>query len=216
MNSALFDLRDLTVSGNHRLSAAEVARAAGLTSGTNLLWTSTGGIEAKLEANPWVREAHVSRTLPSALEVRILERTPVAVVSPGSLLVAGDGTVLGTAATGGAAGLPHVALSGAPPTVGQVLRSLPQLVAAGAMPGDVLHLVKEIVAGPNGTLQVVTRAGVPVVFGDETDAAAKWEALRGILQWARKNDVQALYIDVRSPIAPALRPVAPPGPGSER
>ena len=207
-NSHLFDLRDLRISGNHRLSQAEVGAAAGLVSGTNVLWMSTGSLEARLEANPWIKEAHVARTLPSLVELTLVERTPVALVSPGSLLVARDGTVLGRARGAEPETVPHIVVSGPLPRPGQVLPPLPQLVAARAMPADVLPLVREIGPGPNGTLRVRTRGDVPVLFGDQTDAAAKWEALRSLLLWARRNEVRAEYIDISSPVAPALKPIA--------
>jgi cell division protein FtsQ len=206
-NSSLFRARDVRVYGNHHLSSEEIVGTAGLGVRTNVLWMSTGTIERKLEANPWVREARVERTPPSLVEVTVVERTPAAVVFPGPVLVSGDGVVLSRATGAEATGLPRVEVEGMAPKPGQTVPRLPQFVAAGALPGDLLPIVERIQPGPNETLTVRTRQGVKVLFGDQTDASEKWAALRGILDWAAGNGVQVRYIDVRSPIAPALRAV---------
>lgn len=215
-NSTLFDLRDLDVTGNEQRSSAAVARAAGLTGGTNVLWISERAVESRLEADPWILEAHVSRTLPSSISVTIVERTPIGVLSGGSVLVAGDGTVLGEAA-GPRPSLPEILLSGPAPTIGTTL-SVPQMAVAQALPADLRGGVAQIGMAAGGTIEIHTTDGTRVLFGDASDAVAKWGALRGVLAWARTNGVRAEYIDVRSPIAPALRPVTsssgPVGDGS--
>jgi hypothetical protein len=204
-NSQIFDVSDIHVSGNHELSSQEIAGAAGLTSGTNLLWMSTGGVEKTLERNPWIREATVSRTPPSVVEIAVVERTAVAVLTPGSFLVAGDGTVLGKAPRQSTL-LRLLAPDVEAKIGGLVSPDLPQLVALRQMPADLLMAIRQVGPGPGGTLAVRTRDGVRVLFGDMSDASQKWEALRGVLGWTARTGVNPLYIDVRSPIAPALRP----------
>lgn len=215
-NTRLFDVRDLRVAGNARLSAAEVTQAALLDATTNVLWMSTADVEARLERHPWIRDAEVSRVLPGRITVTVRERSPVAVLLPGALLLAGDGTVLGTAEEGAA--LPAITIPKTRLRAGDTLAmTLPQVVAARAMPADMLGVIEHIGPGRNGTLAVRTRDGVEVLFGDASDAAAKWEALRGVLAWTAENGVTPEYVDVRAPIAPALRPAgaSTPGEGGE-
>src|SRR5207247_2046509 len=67
INSPVFRLRDLRVEGARHLSLAEVRRLAGLTDGTNVVWTSGSRVAERLERNPWVRSAPVRKGLPAGM-----------------------------------------------------------------------------------------------------------------------------------------------------
>src|SRR5207244_3395259 len=97
-NSPVFDLRSLKVEGTGHLSAKQVARLAGLTTQSNVLWISPAAIQQRLQADPWVRRATLTRRLPSTITITIEERVPAAVtVGTQPMLVAADGVVLGKA-----------------------------------------------------------------------------------------------------------------------
>jgi cell division protein FtsQ len=63
---------------------------------------------ARLERHPWIKQVSVSRVLPHALAVTVLERRPVAVLKTPSmsLLLDGEGSVLTVLAAGEDPGLP--------------------------------------------------------------------------------------------------------------
>ena len=67
--SSLFHLRHLEVVGTTSLTRAEVARLAALSSSTNVLWLDPGAVERRLEADPWVATATVSRRLPGTIRI---------------------------------------------------------------------------------------------------------------------------------------------------
>jgi cell division protein FtsQ len=77
-------LHAICVLGAGRLSAEEVAAATGLAEGTSLLEISPSEIEARLRAQPWIREAHVMRLVPGRLLVQVAFRKPVARVTRAS------------------------------------------------------------------------------------------------------------------------------------
>lgn len=80
-----FNLRQVDVAGNKRLSSAEVIETSGMESGTNLLTIDLGQIAARLRRHPWIRAASVYRRLPGQLIVEIDERTPRAILVAGKL-----------------------------------------------------------------------------------------------------------------------------------
>jgi len=200
-HSTIFDLRELRVRGNHHLTRDQVAALAGLSDHTNLVWASLGGIERRLEANPWVESATVARTLPSSLVVEIRERTPVAVA--GTSLVAADGTLLGAAPRD--VRLPSLGGSIGPAAHGRLAGSLPQLTVVRDVPPQLLGSVDRVQLETGGLLSVLLRGDVHVLFGDANAAAAKWDALASVLAWTRTHGVTPTSIDVRAPSSPALR-----------
>ena len=76
----LFPVNKITVSGVHHLTDQETAELAAVPEGTTLLNVDTGGIEGRLESNPWVLDASIERHFPDTLNLNITERDIVAVV----------------------------------------------------------------------------------------------------------------------------------------
>jgi cell division protein FtsQ len=76
-----FNLRDVEVVGNSRLSRAEVIEASAVESGINLLTVDLGAIAARLRRHPWVRSASVYRRFPGQIILEIEERTPRAILA---------------------------------------------------------------------------------------------------------------------------------------
>lgn len=208
-NSPLFDMRTFRVSGNRHLSDADVARLAGLSHSTNVVWLGTGAVAARIENDPWVLHARVSRTLPGAVSISIQERRPVAVLrSRGSwFLVSGDGVILGRASATDR--LPAIDASSGPTAVGsRISGATSQLIVARALPSSVRRRVARITRTTGGSLTLMLRSGVPVFFGDASQAADKARALSSLLSWAKKQGIRADYLDVQAPAAPALLPAS--------
>src|SRR5712691_4366298 len=92
----LFRARTVHVRGEVHLSHADVLRIAGIVGDTNVFTFDAGGAELKLERDPWIAHATVTKDFPSTLVVAIRERVPVAVAEAGGVprLVAQDGTLL--------------------------------------------------------------------------------------------------------------------------
>jgi len=85
-----FNLQQVDVTGNSRLSRTEVIEASQIESGTNLITVDLGVIAERLKRHPWIRSASVYRRFPAQLIVEIEERTPRAILSAGKLYYVDD------------------------------------------------------------------------------------------------------------------------------
>jgi cell division protein FtsQ len=201
-NSPIFDLHRLEVRGTAHLTPGAVARLSGLTERSNVLWLATGPVIRRLEANPWIVSAGVTRELPSGVAITIRERIPVAVTAgPRPMLVAADGVVLGLAPA--EAQLPRVGIprSWRP---GERFPAGAALAVAASFPPFLRPLIERVGEERGGLLVVRMRDGVRVVYGDASAAPAKSAALQAVLSWAVRNGVRAGTVDVVAPSAPAI------------
>jgi cell division protein FtsQ len=211
-NSPVFRMRELRVAGASHLSEADVARLAGLTSKTNVLWVSGSAVEQRLEANPWIASARVTRHLPGEIDIVLHERTAVARVPQQGgrfLLVSGDGVVLGVRTAAGA-GVPvlqsaHPALSAAP-SADTIAGLKAALVSVAALPPTVRAQVASATERQDGTVTLTLERGTVVEFGDAGRAAEKGRVLRALLEWSAAHGVTPHAIDVETPTAPAITP----------
>lgn len=76
MRSSYFNLNNVDVYGNHRLSTEDVIEASNIKTGINLLNIDLEAITQKLRRNPWIREGSVYRRFPGQLVIEIEERIP--------------------------------------------------------------------------------------------------------------------------------------------
>ena len=75
----MFDVQRVVIHGNRRMSNGEVlARLDGLR-GENIFTVDLDRWRASVMSSPWVSEALLRRTLPSAVDVTVLERTPLGI-----------------------------------------------------------------------------------------------------------------------------------------
>jgi cell division protein FtsQ len=80
-----FNLQQVDVTGNRRLSRPEVIEASEIEDGINLLTVDLSAIAARLRRHPWIRFATVYRRFPGKLIIEIEERTPRAILAAGKL-----------------------------------------------------------------------------------------------------------------------------------
>jgi cell division protein FtsQ len=208
--TSLLHARAIDVGGNAHLSRAAVLRIADISRATNVVWLDEGAVERRLEANPWVADADVRVAWPWTIEIRLVERVPVALATDGlhEVLVAGDGTSLGPAGrTRGLARIqlvPAMALDGASQT--------PRRAAAaiGAMGPQLRAEVASVSVMWDGSLELRLRGGVRVRYGAPVDVARKAAVLARILTWAHREGEVLSAVNVVAPDHPAVRTL--PGP----
>jgi cell division septal protein FtsQ len=95
--SSFFALEKVDVAGNERTSREDVAKLVTALSEKTGVWHSDiAEMKARIEKFPFVKSASVTRNLPSAIRVTVLERVPAAVVSLsyGDYLVDTEGALL--------------------------------------------------------------------------------------------------------------------------
>lgn len=209
-HSAIFAARDITVTGNHRLSAARILRLAGVSDHTNVLWFSPQAVEATLEQSPWIADATVSRSLPSTLSIAVTELRAEAVLDTGAgrYLVARDGTVLGAATN--RSRLPAIAASIRAPAIGSRVASVgPELQVVVQLPDGVRARVATVATEAGHGLVVTLTDGVRVLYGDAADARQKGRAMEAIVDWAAGHGQVLATIDVRLPATPVASPPPP-------
>lgn len=78
-NSRLLQVERIVVSGNHRLSNGEILTLLDGLRGRNVLSVSLDEWRKRVLACPWVEDATVHRSLPSTIEVTVVERYPIAI-----------------------------------------------------------------------------------------------------------------------------------------
>ncbi len=81
-----FEVRDIRSLGTQRLSDGEIAALLDGLRGRNIVTTDLEEWRGRLLSSPWVREASLRRALPDTIEVRIVERAPMAVARAGEAL----------------------------------------------------------------------------------------------------------------------------------
>lgn len=91
-----FEVRHLRVMGQSRLSLGEVEGLLAGLKGRNIVLTGLEEWRLKLLSSPWVRDASLRRSLPDTIEVRLVERAPMAVAHAGDglWLIDEQGTVV--------------------------------------------------------------------------------------------------------------------------
>ena len=79
LHSPVFNTKSIKVSGSEHFTAEQIQEMANLKAGMNLFDFSAGKCEDRLEENPYIETAEVSRRLPSTVEITVKERKEAAV-----------------------------------------------------------------------------------------------------------------------------------------
>ncbi len=93
-----FDLREIVVKGNYRLSREEIVAASGFRVGSNLLRMPVRHALKVISELPWAKQVSIRRVFPHTAEINIRERAPIAAMSDpegeNSLLVVAEEGVI--------------------------------------------------------------------------------------------------------------------------
>jgi cell division protein FtsQ len=201
----LFDVDHVRVEGAAQTGTPQLLEASGLAGHPQLADVKPPAVVAKLERLPWVQEAQVVRHWPGTVEVKVVERIPMATLPAaggGWALVDDTGRVLGVTPTP-LDGLVQLASAPAPPPGDEVPpATLGGLTLLDALPPSLSERVNGLTIADDGVIDVHA-VGLPVIhFGPPTSVRAKLVALTTLV--ARTNLKGATAIDVRVPTAPVL------------
>ena len=200
LRSPFFAAHDITVAGEHRLTEQRVLRVAGISDGQNVVTFDTQEARRRLEADPWVASAEVTRRLPHTIAVRITERVPVGAVEThqGWEVVAADGVILETPSR-----RPRLPTITAAIPGDDVVTLGARLL--GAMDPALRSDVEGVTVGVDGLVRLVLRSGVTVAYGGADEGVEKAQALAAVLAWAAREHAHVQVIDVSVPGAPTAR-----------
>jgi len=174
LESSLFVVRSVTVTGSGDVPSAEVIRAAGIAPGTPLVRVNSAAVARRVERLTQIRSARVSRHWPDSVVIAVTDRTPALAVASGTgfALVDEFGVVVSHAPRQ-PPGL--VLLTPAPPLAS--LRGSPAVMAAatvlGQLPRQIRSEVTAVSATSPAAVTLHLRGGITVVWGSTSRAAVK-------------------------------------------
>jgi cell division protein FtsQ len=201
--SPFFYARTIEVSGTSHVARADVLRIAAITPKTNVFTLDAGAAEERLERDPWIAEATITKDLPTRLVIDIHERIAVAVAESGGVLrlVADDGALLEAALPRVAVGLPVIASTeeGLEPGAGAVGGAAR---AVAAMAPTLRRRIEGVSILADGQLRVDLKSGAEVAYGEVVELPEKAMALRALLDYAAERGASVISADVRVPSAP--------------
>jgi cell division protein FtsQ len=178
------DLRasHVRVQGNRVVPASTIIELAGIPRGAKLFDLDLTSIHQRVRKNPFVKDVAVQRNLPDGVDIQIVEREPIAVVSAGRLFyIDADGVVLPSVQTEAVFDLPVLTgdlptqecVPGKSITRSGVREALRLLTTAESLSEGLPRRISEIHIREDGDLIVYTAEfGVPVIFG-QGDLAPK-------------------------------------------
>lgn len=144
LRDAGLSVRSITVAGRVQTEPRELLGAMNIPKNTSILHIDLAAVHSRIAALPWVREVRVSRSLPDAIHIDLIERHPVAIWQRNGkmVLVDGDGVEITEKDVAEYSDLPLIVGKGAPRAAGELIALLgaePQLqrrVAAAVRVGE--------------------------------------------------------------------------------
>lgn len=96
ISSSIFELKEINVNGNEKLSKKDIVDISSLKLGNNLFKYNIDDIEKSILKNPYVKDVKVKRKIPDKLVIDIEENTEDAIVKLGGkyLYIQQDGLIL--------------------------------------------------------------------------------------------------------------------------
>ncbi len=203
--SPLFDVDRVKITGAAFTPGAEIRRAGGLHDKPQIADVEPRVVVRALRRLPWVQDATLVRHWPSTVEIRIVEREPIATLAAsggGWALVDRTGRVLEVQPEA-PPGLAVVEAPAAPSPGRQVApEASAGLAVVDALPASLSQLLEKVTVAEDDSLALGLR-GVPTVkFGRAEQVRAKLVALSTLVARTDLKGVRA--IDVRVPTAPVL------------
>ncbi len=194
--SSVVAVRGVDVSGNTTISKAQIVAIAHAPIGTPLARADLAAIQARVESLPAVESASVSRSWPHTIDITVVERTPVAVVSRGAGLQAVDASgVLFGHYSSKPVDLPLVRT--APDVKADALAEAAQVVRS--LRPDIAARVAYIDVKTIDAITLKMTNGITVLWGSADSSGQKAEVLAVLL----RQKVHA--IDVSVPGRPTTR-----------
>jgi len=213
-----FHVSRIDVSGNRRLTTAQVVAAAGLEHPGSVFQVDPGELRRRLTATTWVRAASVSAELPDRVRISVDEWQPSAVYraagGPGWYLSA-EAVVLGPASDADAGGLLAIDGPGRPaPHTGRAPMDRVLLTALvniqRSLPGILGQDVRSFAIDSCGNLTMVAGKGWKALFGraiTPVEVAALRDKVAALKSLAASGAVDldtVQYVNVMNPAAVAV------------
>jgi len=190
--SQWFIAKEVTITGNSRLSAEQISEVAAVPIGNSLMSINPVAISKQLEALPEVKTAMVERGWPHAILITITERTPIAVAATASgfNLIDSDGVNAGVVSAP-PKGLLVISAQPDSPAMTNAIQALAAIPAKWAITG--------LSAATPDSVVATLKNGVVVTLGSGERAADKVEVAQALIEKGYE------VINVSAPDAPTVK-----------
>ncbi len=201
LSSPLFEVKKVLVRGNHFLSEEKIRSVADIGLGVNIFKLDLASNAANLTLIPMLKEAQISRTLPSTVVINVKERVPIGLVTTGEGFIEVDeeGVYL-IKAGAGAPGLPVITgVQAEVADLGQRVKSEKlgdALAVVKGLPAGTVANLSEVHVDDDGQIIIYTLEGTQCRFGLPVDIQEKGTILAQILVELRKQGAKVNYIDL--------------------
>ncbi|WP_027180334.1 cell division protein FtsQ/DivIB [Maridesulfovibrio bastinii] len=162
-----FALKDISVTGNNRLSYGEILDIAGIGLNRNSLSVNIGEVERKLSESPWIESAAIKRELPRKLYVHIKERTPEFMVRQGQNLwyCDAEGELISPVEPGKFSSLPYLDIDSEAMEQTDILKDFMTRLDRRTLPFDPGQIAWIKLRGGNRMEFFIDRLGLTVELG---------------------------------------------------
>ena len=207
--SSVFEVREIRVAGNNSLPREKIISVSGINPGENIFKLDLKSSAEKIKSIPFIKSVEMSRKLPSAVEIRVEERKPLALlpVEGGFIQVDEEGVYLQKG---------DIAASQLPVVTG-VSFSLP--APGGQIKSESLGAVLEVVRGiPPGLLPMLsevnmeggqavayTMDGIQCRLGTASGLQQKGEVFMKVLNELKVKGKRIEYIDLSYTGSPVVK-----------
>ncbi len=201
LRSPLFEVKKVLVRGNHFLSEERVRSVADIGLGVNIFKLDLVSAAANLKLIPMLKEAQITRNLPSTVVITVKERVPLGLLPTGDGFIEVDeeGIYL-TKAGAGVPGLPVITgVKGEVAYPGQAVKSEKlgdALAVVKGMPVGTVADLSEVHVDEDGQIKIYTLEGTQCRFGLPVDIQEKGAILAQLLVELRKQGAKVNYIDL--------------------
>lgn len=195
-------IQKIEVSGLHRIPKAAVMAALSSQVGVPLTLVNIDKIGAQLEHFKLIESFSTVAAPPHTLQVRIIERQPVCIVTIAGVNHLYDvaGVELGQAAAKDR--YPVISISGSPRNSKNYADAIQVLLSLPVSLVDQVAVV-EARSQDNVVIQLRGLSGQQIIWGDSSRSALKATVLTSLLKQVRPNQIAT--IDVSAPTAPVVR-----------
>ena len=200
--SPLLSVQKIVITGNQRVSHQKLVKALDGQIGRPLPQVANADIAGLLKQFTLIESFSLISQPPHTLLVRVVERTPIAIVYQGGSFAYFDPAGVRIGAAYRTDKLPVLDIKGAPASSETYKTAISVLLALPAkmLPQIAVMTVKST---DNVTFRLRGYAGQRVVWGDKSNAVLKSKVLAALIKNQGKND--RVTYDVSSPNAPTVR-----------
>jgi len=208
-NSHLFDIKEIKITGNRRVTDEKILQLSQIAPGLSLLKISPREIRNALASEVWVKEIEIIRHFPRTLELRVKEREPFAslAIDGHFFLIDQEGVVLEYLKSG-PIGPVIRDVKPAEIEIGKKVQSDSLANAIACLENLLPSLgqsIKEISAPSMDDLSFITSEGIRIIYGRAEEMAKKKYILNAILSQAKINNEKIEYIDIRVVSNPVVK-----------